>query len=113
MKNLKSTKSRVIMSLAVLIVLTGLIPTLGIFSGGKHPAHASTSWQLQELWHTNIDTPSGNYPYPGVSDITYYSGKVFQTYGYNSLYYGGRFGQTIGFDANTGSKVWQKTAGYP
>src|ERR1700730_2684453 len=41
MKNLKSTKWRLILSLAVLIVLTGLIPMLGIFSGGRQSAKAA------------------------------------------------------------------------
>ena len=52
MKHLKSTKSRVILSLAFLIVLIGLIPTLGIFSGGRQSAIASAI--------TEYNIPSGS-----------------------------------------------------
>jgi hypothetical protein len=112
MKNLKSTKPRVTLSLAFLIVLFGgLIPTLGAFSGGKQSAHASTGWQLQELWHNSINIPTGSYSYPGVSDIIYSSGKVYETLGFHDLYYGGDTSITDGFDSSTGSQVWQKRAG--
>ena len=50
MKNLKSTKTRVILSLAFLLVLFGgLIPTLGIFSGGKQSAKAASGITVTEF----------------------------------------------------------------
>jgi len=60
MKKLKSTKSRVIQSLVVLIVLTGLIPTLGIFSVGRQSAKASG------ITEYNIGPTNGSDPF----DIT-------------------------------------------
>ena len=117
MKNLKSTKSRVILSLALLIVLTGLMPTLGIFSGGKQPAHASTGWQLQELWHMPVTPPDPNASTWYANDLTYSSGKIYG--GFTYLCPVGIDGQvcttTTGFDAMTGATIWQKNFGayYP
>src|SRR5438105_4673439 len=48
MKNLKSTKLRVILSLAFLVILLGLIPELVILNGGK-TAHASGGVTISEF----------------------------------------------------------------
>ena len=115
MKNLKSTKSRVILSLAFLLVLFGgLIPTLGIFSGGKQSARANTGWQLQELWHsTPVTPPDPNASTRYANDLTYSSGKIYGGFTYICPW--GFDGQvcttTNGFDVMTGATVWQKNIG--
>lgn len=78
-------------------------------------AHASTGWQLQALWHTPVATPSqlgligSNCDgLGGVSDLTYASGTIFETFLYHGTCTAQPPNETNGFDATTGAPVWNQ-----
>ncbi len=57
------SKSKLVLTLITMILLAGAI--LMPLSGHIIPSHAtstssqaSSGWQLQELWHTDVETPS-------------------------------------------------------
>lgn len=98
---------------SVIIPLSGhILPSRAASASSQ----ASSGWQLQELWHTPVTPPEPNgavVDYGGVSDMTYSSGIIYETFRYVTTYRTTpeRRGLTSGFDPNTGASVWRQEAG--
>jgi len=114
------SKSKLVLTLITMILLAGAI--LMPLSGHIIPSHAtstssqaSSGWQLQELWHTDVETPSqlgligpNCDGLGGLSDMTYASGTIYETFLYHGICTAQPPNETNGFDAVTGVPVWNQ-----
>src|SRR6266700_1409382 len=95
MKNLKSTKPRVIMFLASLLVLLGgSLSMYGVLNGSQSPVKASGSFQLQEVWHKQLSAPVNSVDYKILTN----NGNVYQ---YDAPFLNG-------YDEVSGSQVYHR-----
>src|SRR5437899_1308271 len=101
MKDLKSTKSHVLLSLAFLIVVIGLIPSQGIFSGGIQSAKASDITEYG---------PTGSNPFAITSGP---DGNIWFTQGANNAQIGKitTGGAITQYDVSSTSVLWDITPG--
>ncbi len=106
----KSSKSPVIIQK---LLLQLIIILLLLFIAPK--VHASSGWQMQELWHTPVQSPSqlgligGNCDGEfNASDLTYSSNNIYGTFMYRGICSNQPPNLTYGFNSTTGNATWRQ-----